>query len=1033
MAPEKHVQAAPHARSRYSPPPPPAARRSSGRKSTKNADLPSTSGEDDLLTPPPYHGPIAAPPTAAPPFEEPRVIKSKVKSTSNQHGQQGHTTMSPMVVAPDVKPRELALRANVRTLYALLGVLLVGMFVLSAALLAYVDRRLAPIGTVDGDGVRPVRVDEMRRQVEQIISNYWQHNIDKFSQDLLAHVRRSDDVEVPAWSTSLPYLVANQRVQNERKQPFRDEVVAKGVAGRIKRDLSLFDDNLVPDQEGPNVEFFNPKLRSELEKKDAEIIKKTGHKGAAPGGDSWVWLTSYSRIPFDAITGFCRATKEYCPPGPPGLPGIPGPKGNRGDPGLPGPAGVDGREGKPGPRGPKGEIGYPGNPGLDGRDGVPGEPGLDGVPGRAGADGIPGKDGKDGTPGIDGRNGIDGKDGFPGPMGPQGPPGLPGPRGIHGPKGKQGRPGTNGTPGTPGINAWKVKVNDTFSNELLVPPSIAGAGTIEALRPIVVHEGTHLRLRCAATGTPKPHVEWRRADGKTISNGAWEATSMAGHTLNITKINRVHMGAYQCLADNGISPPANQTFNIEVHFAPLIRVRNQMAYAVNGSTVTFVCEVEAFPEAIKYWERFPGGRLLENGDKFQMETLFDGYKSVMRLNITNIRPSDFGEYHCVAKNELGMTEAEFHLMEHSPFIIRPPGSTDISVYGTKPPEKESYEDICGPPTTCPECPDPRDFKCKDTIVSLYDLVGNLEIKPIGNISYTGLPNRTTDCVLYAVGKPVYHKYTEQMYGAWLKDPAARNDALEKKVWATRENDTNRLFEFANKTTYRNNVATKTYRLERPFRGNAHVVYNGSFYYNERNSPRIIKYDLNVERQTAMNELEGATTNGSNFLYTTEINYMDFNVDDNGLWVIYGTPDSNNTMVVKLNENNLTVQYGWNISVNHHKVGEMFIVCGVLYAIDSVTERNTKIRLALDLYHSKLLDVSLAFTNPFRKTTTVGYNFKNKELYTWDRGNQLTYPIRYHEIGYNTTATEKADDGLSPQMQTGYDIFNDHDAETEDVR
>lgn len=72
-----------------------------------------------------------------------------------------------------------------------------------------------------------------------------------------------------------------------------------------------------------------------------------------------------------------------------------------------------------------------------------------------------------------------------------------------------------------------------------------------------------------------------------------------------------------------------------------------------------------------------------------------------------------------------------------------------------------------------------------------------------------------------------------------------------------------------------------------------------------------------------------------------------------------------------------MQYSWNISVNHHKVGEMFIVCGVLYAIDSVTERNTKIRLALDLYHGKLLDVSLTFTNPFRKTTTVGYNPKNK--------------------------------------------------------
>lgn len=37
----------------------------------------------------------------------------------------------------------------------------------------------------------------------------------------------------------------------------------------------------------------------------------------------------------------------------------------------------------------------------------------------------------------------------------------------------------------------------------------------------------------------------------------------------------------------------------------------------------------------------------------------------------------------------------------------------------------------------------RDFKCKDTVVSLYDLVGgNLEVKLTGNRTYLGLPNRT---------------------------------------------------------------------------------------------------------------------------------------------------------------------------------------------------------------------------------------------------------------------------------------------------
>lgn len=43
----------------------------------------------------------------------------------------------------------------------------------------------------------------------------------------------------------------------------------------------------------------------------------------------------------------------------------------------------------------------------------------------------------------------------------------------------------------------------------------------------------------------------------------------------------------------------------------------------------------------------------------------------------------------------------------------------------------------------------RDFKCKDTVVSLYDLVGgNLEVKLTGNKTYLGLPNRMTgECEL----------------------------------------------------------------------------------------------------------------------------------------------------------------------------------------------------------------------------------------------------------------------------------------------
>lgn len=47
----------------------------------------------------------------------------------------------------------------------------------------------------------------------------------------------------------------------------------------------------------------------------------------------------------------------------------------------------------------------------------------------------------------------------------------------------------------------------------------------------------------------------------------------------------------------------------------------------------------------------------------------------------------------------------------------------------------------------------------------------------------------------------------------------------------------------------------------------------------------------------------------------------------------------------------------------------------------------------------------------------------QELYTWDKGNQLTYPVRYHEIGYNISKEDKGEPETSPLVQTGYDVYS----------
>lgn len=101
--------------------------------------------------------------------------------------------------------------------------------------------------------------------------------------------------------------------------------------------------------------------------------------------------------------------------------------------------------------------------------------------------------------------------------------------------------------------------------------------------------------------------------------------------------------------------------------------------------------------------------------------------------MTVMHSQDYGEYHCISKNEMGITRAVFHVQgksfwEHfqrleiiwvvkynfsfsdrNPYIIRPlPEHTEVAVFGTMPPKKESLDDLCPPPPPpCPDCPDPK--------------------------------------------------------------------------------------------------------------------------------------------------------------------------------------------------------------------------------------------------------------------------------------------------------------------------------------
>ncbi len=166
-------------------------------------------------------------------------------------------------------------------------------------------------------------------------------------------------------------------------------------------------------------------------------------------------------------------------------------------------------------------------------------------------------------------------------------------------------------------------------------------------------------------------------------------------TLNITRINRLHMGVYTCEANNGIPPVARQNFSVEVHckgfflscsgldslkftpnnkhgvsaspVAPLIEIHEHLVGGYRGMSREVDCAIEAYPEAVNYWERHDGKEIHTQEGKYTVRHRTHGkYTSSVSLNVSLDSPMDFGTYYCISKNTQGLTKASVTIFGKKP-------------------------------------------------------------------------------------------------------------------------------------------------------------------------------------------------------------------------------------------------------------------------------------------------------------------------------------------------------------------------------
>nr|XP_014267518.1 nephrin isoform X4 [Maylandia zebra] len=218
-----------------------------------------------------------------------------------------------------------------------------------------------------------------------------------------------------------------------------------------------------------------------------------------------------------------------------------------------------------------------------------------------------------------------------------------------------------------GVYAVKCE-NDEGANEISITLDVQYAPSVKAEKESVfVNLGETADLICVADANPiiAGMFSWKWLGEEEVEMGEETQEDESG-LLTIYNVTRAHAGSYECLANNGIEPPASAHIRLVVQFKPELRKGPQwrkVASRGDGtSTAEIVCQAEGVPRVDFSWEK--SGVLMDfENPRYEEMIMREGSFHTSTVRVVNVSAVlDYAVFSCTARNSLGEDKLDIQLI-----------------------------------------------------------------------------------------------------------------------------------------------------------------------------------------------------------------------------------------------------------------------------------------------------------------------------------------------------------------------------------